>query len=47
MGVSAETLGAAIRRKQDEEELIASREHAVQAEAIKNAFIANIRNNFV
>lgn len=42
MGVSAETLGAAIRRKQDEEELIASREHAVQAEAIKNAFIANI-----
>ncbi len=42
MAVSAETLGAAIRRKHVEEQLIASREHAVQADAIKKAFIANI-----
>lgn len=42
MAVSAETLGAAIRRKQGEQDLLASRERALQAEAIKNAFIANI-----
>lgn len=42
MAVTAETLGAAIRREAAEGELIASREQAVQAEAIKNAFIANI-----
>jgi PAS domain S-box-containing protein len=42
MTVSAETLGAAIRRKRVEEQLITSREHAVQADAIKKAFIANI-----
>ncbi|MBE0645796.1 MAG: PAS domain S-box protein [Bacteroidetes bacterium] len=42
MGVSAETLGAAIRRKLAEEQLVASREQAVQADAIKKSFIANI-----
>ncbi|MFA6232757.1 MAG: PAS domain S-box protein [Bacteroidota bacterium] len=42
MGVSAETLGAAIRRKQAEEELLASREQALKADAIKKSFIANI-----
>jgi PAS domain S-box-containing protein len=42
MGFSAETLGAAIRRKQAEEELIISREQALQADAIKKSFIANI-----
>ena len=42
MAVSAETLGAAIRRESAERELIASREQALQADAIKNAFIANI-----
>ncbi len=42
MGVSAETLGAAIHRKQVEQELIISREQALQADAIKKSFIANI-----
>ena len=42
MGVSAETLGAAILREESEKEIIASREQAVRADAIKNAFIANI-----
>ncbi|MFZ1729056.1 MAG: PAS domain S-box protein [Bacteroidota bacterium] len=42
MGVSAETLGAAIRRKQAEQELVTSREVALQADAIKKSFIANI-----
>ncbi|MDX9757769.1 MAG: PAS domain S-box protein [Bacteroidota bacterium] len=42
MAVSAETLGAAIRRASAEGELVTSREQALQADAIKNAFIANI-----
>jgi PAS domain S-box-containing protein len=42
MGVGSETLGAAIQREQAEYELIRSREQAVRADAIKNAFIANI-----
>lgn len=42
MGVSAETLGAAIHRKLVEQQLLISREQALQADAIKQAFIANI-----
>ena len=42
MAVSAETLGAALRRTQNEREILVSREQALKADAIKNAFIANI-----
>jgi PAS domain S-box-containing protein len=42
MRVCAETLGAAMHRKQAEQEILDSREQVLRAEAIKNAFIANI-----
>ncbi|MDT8324687.1 MAG: PAS domain S-box protein, partial [Bacteroidota bacterium] len=42
MVVCAQTLGAAIHRKQAEEELVAEKERAERADEIKKAFIANM-----
>jgi len=42
MAVCAQTLGAAIHRKQAEEELISEKVRAEQADEIKKAFIANM-----